>query len=717
MLSRSVLVIAVATVGSIGIGGCSSSSTPENLNELPAFVVSSSIQRADYDGVSDDLLTAGLGTTGIAAPTAPGFADPLNPTAAELRRRAIYNNYRALFDMTAAGGFGRFYGPNVDTAGNPTLGEGLIAGTEWLAYSDDGTGRENVTMMVQVPANFDRANPCIVTAPSSGSRGVYGAVGVVGEWGLKRNCAIAYTDKGTGTGFHDLQANTVSLIDGRRVAAPAAGAASNFTAQLTEAQRTTFNATRPHRFATKHAHSGQNPEADWGRDMLDAIQFAFYAINQTVGEVARDGNQRLRSVTPENTIVIASGVSNGGGVSIAAAEQDTQGLIDGVAVAMPMIQLPPVPNLTVRRGLVPVQGGNRNLLDYNTYAGLYQPCAALAPANADSPGLSFIVQSLAENRCAALSASGLVSGATLAEQAANAQARLNGYGWEPDSNLLHASHFAFATQPISVTYANAYGRFGVADNVCGFSFGATDGAGAPVPIAPAAVARLFSDANGIVPTAGVNLIYDAALGGPIQEWRATSESTGLADYAFDGSMCLRALATGTNPITNQPLTGTELQAADRVREGVAQVRRTGNLRNKPTIIVHGRADALVPVNHTSRPYLGLNALTEGGATQLRYVEVTNAQHFDSFIGTGVLAGYDTRFVPIQPYLLQALDRMYANLRTGAALPPSQVVRTTPRAGAPGAAPELTAANIPPIQNAPLAADRITYGANTVTVPD
>jgi hydroxybutyrate-dimer hydrolase len=88
-------------------------------------------------------------------------------------------------------------------------------------------------MMVQVPSTFNASAPCIVTATSSGSRGVYGAIGSAGEWGLKRGCAVAYTDKGTGNGVHDLQANTVSGIDGRRAdAARQPAAASNFSARL-----------------------------------------------------------------------------------------------------------------------------------------------------------------------------------------------------------------------------------------------------------------------------------------------------------------------------------------------------------------------------------------------------------------------------------------------------------------------------------------------------
>ena len=82
-----------------------------------------------YDGTTDDLLTAGLGKTGLAG-AAPAIANPLAPTAAELRRLAIYNNYRSLVDIAADGGYGTLYGPNVDVDGRSTPGEGKVAGTE-----------------------------------------------------------------------------------------------------------------------------------------------------------------------------------------------------------------------------------------------------------------------------------------------------------------------------------------------------------------------------------------------------------------------------------------------------------------------------------------------------------------------------------------------------------------------------------------------------------
>src|SRR5438552_2178250 len=84
-----------------------------------------------------------------------------------------------------------------------------------------------------------------------------------GKSGLKHDCVVAYTDKGTGIGVHDLTTNTVNSIDGLRQIAAAAGKTSNFTASVSGIDFTTFNAANPNRIAVKHAHSQQNPEKDW----------------------------------------------------------------------------------------------------------------------------------------------------------------------------------------------------------------------------------------------------------------------------------------------------------------------------------------------------------------------------------------------------------------------------------------------------------------------
>jgi hydroxybutyrate-dimer hydrolase len=80
-------------------------------------------------------------------------------------------------------------------------------------------------------------------------------------------------------------------------------------------------------------------------------------LNERYGELNADGRRRVR-LDAGNTLVIASSVSNGGGAAIAAAELDRHGLIDGVAVAEPAIEMPANAGVAVQRGgsLVPVSG-------------------------------------------------------------------------------------------------------------------------------------------------------------------------------------------------------------------------------------------------------------------------------------------------------------------------------------------------------------------------
>ncbi|MBG6079595.1 hydroxybutyrate-dimer hydrolase [Rubrivivax gelatinosus] len=695
---------------------CAGAASAAPANTLPAGV-RGPVTETVYDGTSDDLLTAGLGKTGLMG-AAPAFADPLHPTPAELRRNAIYVNYRALVDYTAAGGMGVFYGPNIDVDGRDTLGEGKVPGRETLAWYDDGSGLQNVTLMVQVPDRFDPARPCIVTATSSGSRGIYGAIGTAGEWGLKHGCAVAYTDKGSGNGLHELGANLVTLRDGRVVDAASAGTEALFRAPLSDAEREALLAQAPYRVAYKHAHSKQNPEADWGRHTLEAVRFAFWVLNERYGKVGRDG-RREATLQPRNTIVIASSVSNGGGAALAAAEQDREGLIDGVAVSEPNAQPRWMHGLTIREGDTPVATIGRPLADYFTYANLYQPCALLAPAAGGGAAVASAFwpaafTASAQNRCTALAAKGLVAGATLAEQADDALARLHAYGWTTDADFLHQSHYRFATNSIATTYTNAYGRFGVEDRLCGFSFANTDAAGAPIAPSASAVASIFSTGNGVPPTTGVNIVYDASSGGAKLDFLAVSPSTGVADFALDGALCQRSLVTGRDA-ADRLLTGAQREAAQRVRRGVTEVRLDGRLRGKPVLIVAGRSDALLPVNHAARAYYA-RTQAHGGADNVRYVEVTNAQHFDSFISLGAFLGYDARFIPLHVYFNRAMDAMWAHLTQGAALPPSQVVHTVPRGGSPGAAPALTSANVPAIQAAPAEGARIVFGDGTLVVP-
>jgi hydroxybutyrate-dimer hydrolase len=266
------------------------------------------------------------------------------------------------------------------------------------------------------------------------------------------------------------------------------------------------------------------------------------------------------------------------------------------------------------------------------------------------------------------------------------------------------THYTLAVLPVALTYANAYAKASVKDNLCGYSFGGTPAAGVPAPISANAAAQIFGTGNGVPPTSGINILNNNSVGGTALDAASVSPSTGLPDYNVDGASCLRDLFTGSSA------TATALKA------NIEAVKATGNLRGKPAIIVHGRSDTLVPVNHTSRPYYALNKSVDG-SSQLTYYEVTNAQHFDAFIDNVALPGYDSRLVPLHRYVIQALDLMYAHLKNGAAIPASQVIRTTPRGGTPGAAPAITAANVPAIPATPAAANAITFSNNTLTIPE
>jgi hydroxybutyrate-dimer hydrolase len=680
-------------------------------NTFPSFVVADSVRATYYNGTTDDLLTAGLGKTGLAG-AAPVVTDPQDAT--QLRRLAIYTNYRAVLDIAAAGGYGTLYGPNVTNGGVVTASEGKIPGWEYIATVDGGSGRQNVTLMVQVPDSFDPDNACIVTATSSGSRGVYGAIGASGEWGLKQGCAVAYTDKGTGNGLDDLQANLVNRVDGRLTDAQVAGTDSLFTANLTDAERAAFNAATPNRVAYKHAHSQQNPEQDWGRNTLQAIVFAFYELNEKFGKPAPQGGKRV-VLDRRNTLVIASAISNGATSAVAAAEQDQHNLIDGVAVNEPNLNTPADPRLTIRQGITTFPIFGRALLDYFTFANLYQPCAALDPRAAVGPSAFFLGipnAAGAANRCTALKLNGLLTAGTTAGQATEALDKLRAFGYLPESDLLQPTMYRFATNAIAVTYTNAYGRFSVADNICGFSFANTGAGGVVVPQVLASEQRIFGTGNGVPPTTGINIVYNDSASGPLQDLLGVSVSSGLADFSLDGAICHRSLFEGRNILTGAPLSAPLNALSERVNQGVADIQLSARLKDIPALIVHGRSDTLVPVNHSSRAYYGKNQLTAVGATQLRYIEVTNAQHFDTFID--FLPGYNELYVPLHVYLPRALNIMYEHLKNGAPLPPSQVVRGVPRG--PGA-PPITVANVPPISANPAAGDLILMNKTTLQIPD
>ncbi|WP_432048959.1 3-hydroxybutyrate oligomer hydrolase family protein [Streptomyces asiaticus] len=691
-LSALPLVIALTTALATPVAHAAGPE-PSALPSFPSFV--GELTARHYDGRSDDLLTAGLGFTGLRGPI-PRAADPDRPTAAELRRQAIWGS--AGLSAGSGGGLGRLYGPDVDR-GRPVPGDGKVAGVEYRAVA--GTGAHSVSFVVQVPDDLDRDRPCVVAAPATGLGGVYSMVGTAGAWGLHHRCAVAYTDKGMGPAFDDLHSDTVMAHDGTTGPRAELRGRTAFDAGLSDAERARFDAEHPYRVAYKMAHSGANPQATWGRDVLRSIRLALAVLNRDW----RDGAPPA-GYTPASTTVLATGVSNGGGAAVAAGEADRTGLIDAVVASEPQLNLAPLDGIRVRQGGRAVPAAGLPLIRYNALASLLQPCAALAEPTA--PGYPGLDVSAARRRCAALVGDDprLIPRRD-AERAGPdglprlAQDALVRAGFQPQSGYLQVSHYDPQTP---ASYAMSFARASVDDALCGYGWARTDSSGTPVPYRRAELAGAFGTSSGRAPAPGV-LIDENSPGGPVADARSVGPG-GEHDYNLRGETCVYRLAF---PRAGAPRA--ERDWAARLAEGLDETRRDGDLHGKPTLIVQGRDDTRVPVNHSSRPYLGLNSRAQGGRGTVSYVEVTHAHHSDS-----QAAGFDNRYVPLGYYYQQALDLMGERLRGRAGLPPSQVVRTVPRGGEPGHAPELTRANVPPIASAPAAGDRIRVTGGTVWVP-
>lgn len=727
-------------------------------NSLPSFIVRGSVDVTEYDGKTlrdprpdedfpgypDDLLSGGLNADGLQGGE-PGFADPLNPTPTELRRLAIYINFRAITDMTDAGGYGLFWGPALAPSFSGVV-QGLIPGVEYKALMKKPAGSgnvNNVPVAVQIPVHFNPDDPCVFLAAPSGSRGYYGGV-AVGEWGLFEGCAVVLPGKAAGTGFHLLGTDEVYDRDGKVTPAREIGRMSQFTVKKTGKLKK-FLADHPNRVATKHAHSQINPEQFWGDLALQGIEFAFWTLNKEFAgddecdddkrygyhgkyrkdddDDDEDDNDSCRIFTPDNTLVIASGTSNGAGTTLRALEKDRKGLIDGSVVIEPNINPDSAGKFVIDFGGDIFAGHGTSLYDNHTLMAIYAACAALSPSLAGTP---FNLDPIGAppgsraDRCEALKMIGLLTANSLDEQAKEALGILRAHGYYEEQDTLLGSHeWLNLWRSLNPTYGAAHGRFAVWDNLCGISFAATAVDGKPIELNEVAAARLFSVSGGIPPTGGINQINDAADNSPIAENLSISSSSGLQDLNLDGARCFRYLAIGDPSLLTKPETWRDRRRLRRVQRGIEETLTTGNLHGTPTILLAGRSDALVFPNYHSRPYYGLNQHVEGRRSRLSYIEVTNAQHFEALISTLWLnpTTFEAQFVPLHYYLFQALDRMRDYLKGEESdLPPSQVVRPVPRGLAAYAPSDAGSALLPDIMQVPDAGDRITFAGGVLRIP-
>ncbi len=630
----------------------------------PAEIVGEPIRHV-FDGQSDDLLSAGLGALGLRAP-APPNADPLAPTALELRRRAIWTNYRGLADLSEAGGFGRLSGPRE--------GE-RIAGIEYLAAVRKPAGEGTTTVMLQIPSHFDAARPCLVAVASSGSRGIYGALPTAAEWGLRKGCAVVHTDKGTGTGFYDLDTGTAYRIDLTATIDPDDPLVT-WRARDSDAL-TEWRRAHPYRVAIKHAHSGDNPERDWGRYLLQAVKAGFALLRREFPATAG-----RPEITRERTLVIASGISNGGGTVLRAVEADEEGLLDGAVVSEPNLAVATAPSI----------------LEHATLHYLLQPVAVLAPdAPSQMTAIPAAQRPLWEGWGARLAEFGIVTGTTPEERARDARRRLETEGVLREAQDGGVANVVFGLWPaIAEAYVSAYARLDPNESPCGLSYAAVDAAFRARALAGEELLRAAAESTGVPPTAGVQLVDE----------KGHFASLGRIEHA----LCLRELVTG-RARDGAPLPTERADLSRRLREGIDAVRASARVRGKPVIVVHGRRDALIPVNFSSRAWYALHRAQ--GERSARYYEIEHGHHFDAF---NALPGWGERFVPLQPQLLAAMDRMYAHLADGRPLPPSQVVRSRPRRSIDGQVEALTREHLGRILDDP-AADAIRFRRKTLQVPE
>jgi hydroxybutyrate-dimer hydrolase len=570
------------------LAGCATAPPPDPSTE-PMATRFESLHVTEHRG-SDDLLTAGLGLAGLRSPTPPTFADAAAPTPAELRRRAVWVNWRGIADLAPGGGYGGLYGSIA-----------VVPGREFHALATVPGASQPHRVAVQVPDAFDHGARCIVVAPASGSRGVLGGIAVAAPWALPKGCAVAYTDKGAGTDYFDLDAGVGVRPDGT-IGTPADGLA--FAPEAVGTVRGV---------AVKHAHSGDNPEADWGRHVKQAAEFALQSLDRAFPEAA--------PFAFGNTTVIAVGISNGGGAVLRAAEDDGGDWLDAVVAG--------APNVTV--------AGARPLYDYTTEAALLMPCAL--------PVLGIPPPPTAAAHCEALADAGLVSGDTLQARQRSAYDTLRASGWTDPALRAGSISVGFDLwRAVAVTYASAYGRYGVGEHPCGYSFSAVAADGTPRPATAAERAAWFADASGIPPGAGVGIVSPAV-----------DPAAPLA-----GLQCLRGLWTGQGG------------DAGRVRAGVEAVRAGLPRVGLPVVLVHGLDDGLIPAAFSSAPYV---AAAQAAGRDVRHWQVRNVQHFDAFLG---LPAYGAHYLPLLPYVYEALERTWAHLHEGAPLPPDAVIATTPR---------------------------------------
>src|SRR5258708_23978650 len=88
------------------------------------------------------------------------------------------------------------------------------------------------------------------------------------------------------------------------------------------------------------------------------------------------------------------------------------------------------------------------------------------------------------------------------------------YGWDPETDVGHAFGYFVAPDATASKYANDHGRFDVRDRLCGYSYGAVDKDGRPIPVPETQAAQNFAISPGGAPAWAIVAIIYADPTGP-----------------------------------------------------------------------------------------------------------------------------------------------------------------------------------------------------------
>lgn len=460
-LTQAVLMAWMSSILLIGCQGNDSGQSP----------VTEAIQQEVMIMTHEDLVSAGLRLQRLRG-AKPEPMDPSAPTAQELRVLAFHTHFNGLSAIQTANGLGDFVQSDLP----------MVSGIEIMTWRPVADTDHQARALLQIPDAFNVDQPCLVVAPASGSRGVYGAVPLVSPWALPKGCAVVYSDKGAGTDYFDLASQTGVALNGQRTGM--GEAPLGFVPQSMDGPSTTV--------ATAHAHAKINVEAFWGEITLDAAAWALDYLATEYGLVDASSIQ-----------VIATGLSNGGQAVLKALEADEAGLFDAVVSVMPNITPSDVPHL----------------YEYAAMAALYQPCLlGDAEFAATLPFANPLLIGFGSVRCQSLAGAGLIDEPT-PEAAGDV---LAAFGFDQDGLMFSASTVVLDIwRTILVNYASAYLNTGFDEMPCGYRFDASTAT-------PSQKAQWWATGSGSPPGDGITLVD-------------TQMTTYPSDPHFAGLQCLSAL--------------------------------------------------------------------------------------------------------------------------------------------------------------------------------